>query len=261
MLGDRKRLTLMSVITTSPLPEDSSSVRSRGIAFGKDKQGFTLMELVVVIGIILLILGFAAPGVMGILKGKKVEQAAAAVVDVLERTRMEAVAKNTYLWIGLANVKGDSSNSVSGQDELWILSFRSKMGEKRPSADGAIFLPNSALRRAEGVGMVPTGSLPTMISNQLPNAAKDFATEGSSKTSMKWAGAGSSGALEFSSLILFTPRGEALIENGDPSLPAPEAFLLIGLARTNRGAMAPNDQDVAVVQISGLTGRISTLRP
>ena len=53
-------------------------------------SGFTLIELVMVMAIMLMVLGFAAPSVVGILKGKKIEQALSTVTGVLEQARMEA---------------------------------------------------------------------------------------------------------------------------------------------------------------------------
>jgi len=78
--------------------------------------GFTLVEIMVVLGIIIMILGFTAPAVVGILRGKKVEQALSAVSDVLERARIEAITQNTYLWVGFVNI--DLVSSGNGQDEL-----------------------------------------------------------------------------------------------------------------------------------------------
>ncbi|RFC45778.1 MAG: Tfp pilus assembly protein FimT [Verrucomicrobia bacterium] len=223
------------------------------------KRGFTLVEIVVVLGIILMILGFAAPAVVGMLRGKKVEQALAVVSDVLERTRMEAVTQNTYLWAGFSNVP--MSETPSGQDELWILSFRGKTGEARIPADPASILPAGALRRVEGITLVPNTSLPERLASLFPQGAKDFILEPPSIKPLNWAGAGASGARLFDKLILFTPRGEALLETGSNDTPVPDAYLWLGLSRTINKQVAQNEKDAAAVSISGLTGRVLSVRP
>jgi type II secretory pathway pseudopilin PulG len=217
-----------------------------------------LVEIVVVLGIILMILGFAAPAVVGILRGKKVEQALAVVSDALERTRMEAVTQNTYIWAGLANVP--LVESLSGQDELWLLSFRGKTGEARIPADTTAILPAGALRRIEGITLVPKASLPDRLSALFPKGAKDFIAETPSSKPLNWAGTSGSGARTFDRLILFTPRGEALLETGNNDIPVPDAYLWMGLSRTRNGQVAPGEKDVAAVSISGLTGRVLSVR-
>ncbi len=222
-------------------------------------RGFTLVEIIVVLGIILMILGFAAPAVVGILRGKKVEQALAVVSDALERTRMEALTQNTYLWAGFANVP--MSESSSGQDELWILSFRGKNGESRIPEDATPILPAGALRRVEGITLVPNASLPDNISALFPKGAKDFTAENASAKALVWAGAGGSGARNFTRLILFTPRGEALFETGASETPVPDAYLWLGLSKTVNGQVLPKEKDAAAVSISSLTGRVLLVRP
>ncbi len=224
-----------------------------------NRAGFTLIELVVVLGIILLMLGFAAPGIVGILRGKKVEQALSTVSDVLERTRMEAMTQNTYLWAGLANVP--RSASTSGQDELWVITFKGKNGENRIPTDEQSVLPASALRRVEGVSLIVKDKLPERVSTLFPSTAKDFAAETVSATPLKWAGASAKGAMSFERLILFTPRGEAILENGTPEMGVPDPYLWLGLSKTVGGEVAPAEKDMAAVLISGFSGRVTLVRP
>ena len=178
-----------------------------------DRCGFSLTELIVVMGIISMILGFAAPAIVGVLKGKKVEQAVGALTGILETARMDAITQNAYYWTGVASVK-KSAPTASGQDELWVMTFRGTQGENRVPADPASVVPTSILRRIEGVGLVPLGSLPPAVTDQVPNTAMDMAGASPSTTSLSWGGAGGTGAMTFNRLVLFTPRGEALLETG-----------------------------------------------
>lgn len=224
----------------------------------RGNRGFTLVELIIVLGIILMILGFTAPAVVGILRGRKVEQALSVVSDVLERARIEAVTQNTYLWTGFLNVP--PADSVSGQDELWILTFKSKTGESRISSPASI-LPYGPLRRVEGSSLVNKDKLPDNLSSLMKEGSSDFNAESVSSKALKWAGAGSSGAKNFDRLILSTPRGEALIETGNTDMPPPQAYLWFGLSKTSQGSVAPNEKDCAALSVSGLTGRVLVVRP
>jgi prepilin-type N-terminal cleavage/methylation domain-containing protein len=223
-------------------------------------SGFTLIELVMVMAIMLMVLGFAAPSVVGILKGKKIEQALSTVTGVLEQARTDAATQNAYLWTGFLNVA--AKDSKSGVDELWLMTFRGKSGESRIPAVAEDLLPVSALQRIEGVNMVEVGNLPERVKALLPPTYKDVAAATKSETKLTWKGTAASGAKEFDRILLFTPRGEALWETGSPTvLPSSEPSIVVGLARTQNGAVAPNEKDMAVVLVAGVTGRVSVGRP
>lgn len=223
-------------------------------------SGFTLIELVLVMAIMLMVLGFAAPSVVGILKGKKIEQALSTVTGALEQTRMDAATQNAYLWTGFLNVA--ATDSKSGVDELWVMTFRGRSGESRIPAKAEDVLPVSALQRIEGVNMVGVDKLPDRVKTLLPATYKDVAMATKSETKLTWKGTTASGAKVFDRILLFTPRGEALWETGSPTvLPLSEPTFVVGLARTQNGAVAPNEKDMAVVLIAGVTGRVSVGRP
>jgi Tfp pilus assembly protein FimT len=226
--------------------------------------GFTLVEIMVVLGIIIMILGFTAPAVVGILRGKKVEQALSTISDVLERARGEAITQNTYLWVGFLNV--DLVSSGSGQDELWILPFRGKNGESRIPSDSSSILPSGPLRRVEGITLVTKDNLPQSLQALVPTDAVDFIAQSSAAKTLNWAGAGARGAggaassQTFNRLVLFTPRGEALIETGNDDLPVPNSYLWLGLSKTRSGQVAPKEKDNAAISVSGITGRVNVVR-
>lgn len=250
---------LLSSLKRRKIPTDPS----------KPQSGFTLVELIVVLGIILMILGFTAPAVIGILRGRKVEQALTTISDALERTRIEAVTQNTYIWAAFANVR--LADSGSGQDELWLLSFRGKNGESRID-DPDTILPSSPLRRIEGITLVNKENLPEGLSALSLEGSRDFIEEAAATKSLKWAGSGAKAnsgdssaqgagsARNFNRLILFTPRGEALIETGETDMPLPQAYLWLGLSKTRNGEVAPKEKDNAAISISGLTGRVNVVR-
>jgi len=226
-----------------------------------NRRGFSLTELMVVMGIIAMILGFAAPSIVGVLKGKKVEQAIGALSGILESARMDAITQNSYYWTGVAAVP-KSKPTTSGQDELWVMTFRATKGESRVPTDSKSIIPTSALQRIEGVGLVKKAELPSVVAGAVPDTAVDMSATPASSTTLKWGGAGGTGEMTFDKLVLFTPRGEALLETGSAgALPLPEQYLLFGLGRTVEGKLVQNEKDLAAVLISGITGRVNVVRP
>lgn len=240
----------------------------------QNTRAFTLVELLVVLGIMLLIMGILAPNIGGILKGKKIEQAITSVSLSLEEARSTARSQNAYVWTGFSLVP--STRSQSGQDEIWVMNFRVKPDKKRiPAAasssagsaaatSSGTAVPVSPLTRVEGVSIIAKESLPQNFPDfsEIANRAEDFSSSPESSTPAQWLRGGSAEARTFSKLILFTPRGEAIVETGTPDVPTPKLpYTIICLAQTIGGKPMPNSKDAAVVVVAGSNGRITALRP
>src|SRR5258708_3757306 len=76
---------------------------------------FTLVELLIVVGIMGLLLVLMAPAFMTIKGGTDVTSAASTVKGVLDTARTYAKANNTFTWVGFAEVDSSVDPSVSPQ--------------------------------------------------------------------------------------------------------------------------------------------------
>lgn len=240
----------------------------RGLRFRE--SAFTLIELMMVISIMLLVLSFSVPSLSGILKGRKHDQASAALESVLEEARMEAVVQNVYVWVAFKNCSmADIPPTPSGEDEIWIMAFRGRTGDKRlAAAQGSGMVPVGTFRRLTGANLLPMGMLPGRLTERLMELSNQAAGKGDvlamppAQTRVFWAGNTDTGPISFDRVLRFTPRGEVMWEHGVDGVPLQtEPCFVFGLGRTRRGVPAPNDSDMNAVLLGGFTGRVSLVRP
>src|SRR5205814_1611240 len=64
-------------------------------------RGFTLLEMLIVMGIIAILMVLLAPAFTSIKSGTDVTSAAYTIKGVLDQARTYAMANNTYTWVGL----------------------------------------------------------------------------------------------------------------------------------------------------------------
>src|SRR6476661_1886043 len=79
----------------------------------KSVRGFTLLELLIVVGIIGLLLVLMAPAFTTIKGGTDVTSAAYTIKGVLDTARTYAKANNTYTWVGFYEEDATQSSSTN----------------------------------------------------------------------------------------------------------------------------------------------------
>src|SRR5436190_23823318 len=81
----------------------------------RERFAFTLLELMVVIGIIAILMVLIAPAFTTIKTGNDVTTAAYTIKGVLDQARTYAKANNTYTWVGFfeENVSQPSTNPAT----------------------------------------------------------------------------------------------------------------------------------------------------
>jgi len=72
---------------------------------------FTLLELLIVMGVMILVIGFIAPALTGIKTAGDVTSAAYTIKGVLDQARTYAMANNTYTWVGFYEEDGSRASA------------------------------------------------------------------------------------------------------------------------------------------------------
>src|SRR6267143_310516 len=99
--------------------------QSSGHAGGACERAFTLVELTVVIGIMVLLAALMVPAFTSIKGAGDVTSAAYTVKGVLEQARTYAKANNTYTWVGFyeENASQSSTNPATAGNGRTVLSI------------------------------------------------------------------------------------------------------------------------------------------
>ncbi len=138
-------------------------------------SAFSLIELLIVTAIIGILAGLAIPAFNSIGQARGITEAGFQVSAAVERARIEAISRNTFVWLGL------QPQTNSGQSDLFVGLFFSRNGSA--STNEANLQPIFRPFRIQGVSLA-----------------------GDSLGSASIRGPG----ITFSNTLTFTPAGEVL---------------------------------------------------
>ena len=79
------------------------------------RSAFSLVELLVVIAVIGIIMALSAPAYRAISSANNLTNAVTGIAGALERARAYAMAKNLYVYVGIAEVSSDQESSATPQ--------------------------------------------------------------------------------------------------------------------------------------------------
>jgi prepilin-type N-terminal cleavage/methylation domain-containing protein len=263
-------------------------------------RGFTLLELLIVVGIIALLLVLIAPAFTSMKGGADFTNAVYGIQGLLENARTYAKANNTYVFVGLAEVDSSTDPSVSPQVTTGLTPYgrvavavvASKDGTRQFNwttnnqgddwtanySNGAHLMAVGKLQRYENLHFLvdfpswtptahPTSNMaryqPTGPPYSLGNASS------TSVTPFTWP-LGSpldpnSSQYRFNRVIYFDPTGTARIATAN-NANAIVQVMELDLQPTH-GSLAPpipTDQDAgnhAAIQVAPMSGKMRVYRP
>ena len=229
-------------------------------------RGFTLLELLIVVGIVGLLLLLLAPAFTTIKSGTDVTNAAYTIKGVLDIARTHAKAQNTYTWVGFADSVG---SNITGSVTLAIIASKdgsdlgtsvNQVGNRVDITTGVT--PIGKVIRLDNAHLGDTGT-PT-------NDGTDFESRPAVNINYRIGAAGSTynsdyyflaQGTQFDRWIRFSPRGEAVVKGGSTQI---AHYAEVGLLPTHGTAIAatinPASGNLVAIQISGFAGNVRIYR-
>jgi prepilin-type N-terminal cleavage/methylation domain-containing protein len=245
------------------------------------RHGFTLIELMVVIGIVVLLTVLLAPAVTSLKGASEITNSAYTVKGLLEQARAHALTNSTYTWVGFFEEDGSMASTnpaTPGTGRLVISTVASTDGTivyqqpvVAPSVpmDPARLVQVSKLIKLDSVHLrtFPNGTgtgVDTFLTRPpIPGTAPDNAKIGDSSPPLSLrpfqypVGNSSTPAqYTFAKLIEFSPRGECRVNNNNYTIRA----LLEVTFQPLRGTVFDSAKSHAV-QVNGFGGNIKLYQP
>jgi prepilin-type N-terminal cleavage/methylation domain-containing protein len=246
-------------------------------------SAFTLLELLIVVGIVAVLMALITPAFTSIKGGGDVTNAAYTIKGVVDTARTYAKANNTYTWVGFyeEDVSGSSTSpATSGVGRLVMSIVASKDGTMLYTGNltSPVILDGSPNQTAlSQIGKLvkidnlhlttfsaPTQTPPPLDTFDTRPAATSTAAQIGDTTppnpalTFHYPVGTSPGQYAFTKVIQFSPRGETVVTNNSYTF-AP--FSEIGVEPTH-GAAVPvsTPANVVAVQLNGFAGDVKIYR-
>jgi len=237
-------------------------------------DAFTLIELMVVIGVICLLMVFVVPAVSN-LKGD-LTNAAYTISAALEQARSHALGNNTYVWVGFYEEdvsQSSTSPATPGIGRIVISTVASK--------DGTIIYDPNSLATIDPTRLAQVGKLTKIQNSHLTTFADgtgtgstfdtrppvtygtarigDTTPPSASLTPFQYPVGTSAPTAQYTFLkaIQFSPRGEARINNNNFTL---KTVAEIGLRQTHGAVVDTASPNVVAIQFSAISGDTKVYR-
>ena len=264
-------------------------IPTRHSAKPRSTNGFTLVELLVVMAIMAIMIGIAIVNLPGLKGANDINKAAADITGVLEYARTQAMAGNTYVWVGFFE-ENPQQVGTKGTGQLVMAVVSSTDGTNLKTE----LVPTSSYKQLPGTlpaGTTGAGSLvqilkPVKIPNiHLNNVAFTTAAIPSIPTPaitphvMDTTNSSDNGndaptpktnyyfnfplagtvQYQFYQILQFNPQGDASL-----IYDTPQQIFEFGLqpARGNVAITTGNgSKNVVAIQVEGIGGKVTTYRP
>jgi len=233
----------------------------------RGRHSFTLVELLVVMGIIAILAAIAVPLIPSLLKANVVDSNVATLQGILEQARETAISSSSYVWVAFT----DPSTTTPG-DGIWVATFQSQDGTESPVNTTltpawltTLTVPSANLQMVTkpqnlaGMKIVDPNysTVPTSLTNLaasaggVTNPATLF-----EPTGMQWTvsstqySEGNNATTYYTHAVEFTPDGEAHVQTWTSNID----FVMV----PSSGSNTNND---VLMNLSRLTGKLTVYRP
>jgi len=256
-------------------------------------RAFTLVEMLVVMGIIVVLMALMGPAMNALKSANDVTKAAYDIIGVLDNARAYAMSNNTYVYVGFEEVDASVSESKTPQTaatanaggRLAIATIAMKDGTRGYEYTSTIanpawsaynkgtgFIAIGKLVRIENIHMAQTLPLPANGNMLRPSVSVNYRLgdpAANSITPFAWP-LGSDlvpaqAQYYFTKVIQFDPQGIARIQlanNPDTIV----TYMEIGLQETHGNAVPPPPANAnmgrqVALQLDCMTGSVRVYRP
>jgi Tfp pilus assembly protein FimT len=255
------------------VPAHGSSSHSN---YARRREGFTLVELILVLGMMAALMVFVLPAVNGLKNARNTTDAAYSIRDLLEFARNHALTNTTYTWVGFFEENGVASPTnpaTAGSGRLVVSCVASKDGTsayQQPIVNPVV--PIDATKLVQVVRLTRfdnvhlrtftngTGSGTDTFAGRpaIPGTTPDNAKIGdnSPPSSLRpfqypVGTASTPPQYLFTKIIQFSPRGECRINNDNFSI---RALAEVGIQPIH-GTVADENKRCAI-QVNGFGGQV-----
>jgi prepilin-type N-terminal cleavage/methylation domain-containing protein len=194
-------------------------------------RAFSLVELLSVMAIIALLAGLVIPAISQS-DAKRFTSTVDDVATILEQARTSAMAKNTFVWVGLQPA------TDSGETGITVTAVSSRSGEADMATSNLMTL-------------LPPRFRSRVVLDREPAAIPDTTSLGVGNLSFSQTWRGSQ--VTFTPVIQFNPRGEATILQGSQT-----RWLQFDLSAAKGGSEAGANK--AAIRLNGFTGQVVVSR-